>query len=142
MQTFLPYPSFSESATVLDRARLGKQRVENLQIMKALTLPGYGWRNHPAVKMWRGHECELMDYQNAICDEWVARGYADTCRDKTFAVHRDTDDTDHAEARPDWLGDPTFHLSHRSNLIRKDATRYGLFWPDVPADLPYVWPGA
>lgn len=28
MQTFLPYPDFVESASVLDRQRLGKQRVE------------------------------------------------------------------------------------------------------------------
>ncbi|MFJ6723199.1 pyrimidine dimer DNA glycosylase/endonuclease V, partial [Streptomyces sp. NPDC091259] len=28
MQTFLPYPGFLDSATVLDPRRLGKQRVE------------------------------------------------------------------------------------------------------------------
>lgn len=36
MQTFLPYPSFELSARVLDDKRLGKQRVECLQILKAL----------------------------------------------------------------------------------------------------------
>lgn len=36
MQTFLPYPNFIGSAKVLDSRRLGKQRVENLQIMQAL----------------------------------------------------------------------------------------------------------
>ena len=36
MQTFLPYASFEESAKVLDRQRLGKQRVECLQIFNAL----------------------------------------------------------------------------------------------------------
>ena len=36
MQTFLPHPNFAASAHVLDRQRLGKQRVENLQIMSAL----------------------------------------------------------------------------------------------------------
>lgn len=34
--TFLPYPNFIGSAKVLDRLRLGRQRVENLQIMQAL----------------------------------------------------------------------------------------------------------
>jgi len=33
MQTFVPYANFSESAKVLDRQRLGKQRVETLQVM-------------------------------------------------------------------------------------------------------------
>ncbi len=38
MQTFLPYPDFARSAAVLDPARLGKQRVETLQILRALEL--------------------------------------------------------------------------------------------------------
>lgn len=54
MQTFLPYSSFKDSARVLDRQRLGKQRVENMQIITALLDPDYGWQNHPAVNMWRG----------------------------------------------------------------------------------------
>ncbi len=33
MQTFLPYDSYADSAAVLDRARLGKQRVEAKQIL-------------------------------------------------------------------------------------------------------------
>lgn len=53
MQTFLPYKSFAESAACLDNKRLGKQRVEVLQILKALHNPSYGWQNHPAVKMCR-----------------------------------------------------------------------------------------
>lgn len=36
MQTFLPYADFEESAFVLDTRRLGKQRVETLQIMQSL----------------------------------------------------------------------------------------------------------
>lgn len=36
MQTFLPYKSFEQSAACLDNKRLGKQRVEVLQILKAL----------------------------------------------------------------------------------------------------------
>lgn len=37
MQTFLPYPSGRKSAKVLDNRRLGKQRVECLQILALLT---------------------------------------------------------------------------------------------------------
>jgi hypothetical protein len=39
MQTFLPYADFAECARVLDDKRLGKQRVECLQILKALQPP-------------------------------------------------------------------------------------------------------
>ena len=41
---------------------------------------------------------------------------------------------------PRWLGDEAFHLSHRSNLVRKDPEFYRLRFGDVPDDLPYVWP--
>lgn len=42
MQTFLPYEDFEQTASVLDRQRLGKQRVETLQLLKALTAGVHG----------------------------------------------------------------------------------------------------
>ena len=36
MQTFLPYPDFKQSAACLDYRRLGKQRVEGVQILKKI----------------------------------------------------------------------------------------------------------
>ncbi|MET8413745.1 cytoplasmic protein, partial [Streptomyces sp. NPDC005195] len=41
---------------------------------------------------------------------------------------------------PPWLGDPAFHRSHQSALVRKAPEIYIPFFPDVPDDLPYVWP--
>lgn len=38
------------------------------------------------------------------------------------------------------LGNNAFHLSHRSNLIRKLPSHYGPLWPNVPDNLPYIWP--
>jgi len=52
MQTFLPYQNYSRCAEVLDNKRLGKQRVECLQILNALLDASKGWKQHPAVKMW------------------------------------------------------------------------------------------
>ena len=74
MQTFLPYPEFDKSAAVLDRQRLGKQRVEAYQIIRAITV-GSGWSNHPIVKMWTGFENALKLYSKAIITEWIRRGY-------------------------------------------------------------------
>lgn len=55
MQTFLPYPDFERSAAALDYRRLGKQRIEAYQILQTLQNPEQrSWRNHPAVRMWRG----------------------------------------------------------------------------------------
>ena len=135
MQTFLPYPDFAQSAAVLDRGRLGKQRVEAKQIY--LSLRGKGaWVNHPAVKMWAGYEQALLEYGLAVCSEWRSRGYADTL--KPWFSRRIN--WGNYRPKPAWLGNYAFHLSHQSNLVRKDAKHYRGYFPDVPADLPYVWP--
>lgn len=142
MQSFLPYPDYAKSASVLDRSRLGKQRVENLQIMQAL-VGDSRWACHPAVKMWAGYEQSLMEYQLAICTEWTkVRGYQDTCLGKTLEIAEMslTDLFSGEIQQPYWLGSLDFHLSHQSNLIRKRPDIYGPLWPDVPNDLPYVWP--
>lgn len=141
MQTFLPYPSFVESAAALDQARLGKQRVETLQVLRALTVPGYGWRHHPAAKMWAGRIPALTLYGLTVTDAWLALGHADTVREQLvpFAPEVDGAPQDRVEM-PMWLGDPGFHRSHRSNLLRKDPEFYRPRFPDDPDDLPYVWP--
>lgn len=136
MQTFLPYPDFPESAAVLDRQRLGKQRVEVIQILNALLGLSLGWQNHPAVKMWRGHEEALAAYGLAVCDEWTARGYKDTCKDKILVLVSPRPDF----TLPSWFGDEQFHHAHKSNLIRKNPEFYGPIWPFVSADWPYIWP--
>lgn len=137
MQTFLVYEDFAKSARVLDAKRLGKQRSETLQILNALANPRYGWQNHPAVRMWLQAELGLIDYGIAICDEWIRRGYNDTCRDKIEAMRVHFIGSDN---RPWWLGDPRLHLSHQSNLLRKAPWAYGHLWPGVPRDLEYWWP--
>ena len=68
MQTFLPTSDFRESARLLDYKRLGKQRVEGMQLLNAMQ-PDYdkkGWLKHPAKIMWEGHEDMLRKYVNEI----------------------------------------------------------------------------
>jgi hypothetical protein len=136
MNTFLPYASFRVSAHVLDRARLGKQRIECKQILRALLGEAKGWANHPAVKMWLGHERTLCDYAIYICDEWIARGYKDSQLEWFEIKYESLPRT----GVPLWLGDPAFHASHRSNLLRKDPVWYGHFGWKEPTTLEYVWP--
>jgi hypothetical protein len=148
MQTFLPFPDFAACAEALDGRRLGKQRVETLQVLRALTVPGYGWRHHPAVKMWRGFEEALGAYGVAICREWCRRGHADTCEVKIRAeldglgITEVRAQAELARARrlPPWLGEEDFHRAHQSSLLRKEPEWYGSRFPGVPTDLPYVWP--
>ncbi len=150
MQTFLPYADFEASARALDQKRLGKQRVECLQVLRGLTIPTYGWRHHPAVKMWRGYEEALGRYALTCCEVWVEQGFDDTCAATICAdlanagITRVRQQAELAEAAalPAWLGDQEFHRSHQSSLVRKDPDHYRPRFPDVPDDLPYVWPGA
>ena len=137
MQTFLPYADFHKSAQSLDMKRLGKQRVEVLQLLNSFHKPNYkGWKNHPAREMWRGYEQGLVVYGLAICKEWINRGYKDTCYDKINAFS----DNKPSPAMPPWIGREEIHISHRSKLIQKDPTFYKELWPDVPDNLEYVWP--
>ncbi len=147
MQTFLPYADFSASAAVLDNARLGKQRVETLQILRALELPDYGWRNHPAVRMWRARTPALVVYGLACVRQWCERGFGDSTADQIAEFSPQFRTADQSElARhgllPTWLGDERVHLSHRSRLVAKDPDFYQRLFPDAPAGLDYFWPPA
>jgi hypothetical protein len=148
VQTFLPYPDFERSARVLDTKRLGKQRVEVIQVVRALTRPTYGWANHPAVLMWKGHEEALGRYGLTCCQVWTEHGFGDTCAAtisedlREFGVEtiRTQAELAAGEALPPWLGQEQVHLSHQSALVRKDPEHYRPLFPDIPDDLPYAWP--
>ncbi len=147
VQTFLPYPDFRRSAAVLDTARLGKQRVETLQVLRALELPDYGWATHPAVGMWRGHTPALVVYGSVCVAAWRARGHADSTLDLIVEFAPQVrnwgqEELNRRDLLPSWLGDERLHRSHRSALVRKDPGHYRRSFPDVPNDLAYWWPAA
>jgi len=144
MQTFLPYASFKESAKALDYRRLGKQRVEVLQLLNSIKKlknnePVKGWRNHPVRKMWYN---DKGDYTNAlclyglsICKEWKRRGYKDTCTEKIEAHF----DKTRPVVYPGFVNDARVHLSHRSNLIKKDNNYYKDKFKRVGKEIEYFW---
>ena len=139
MQTFLPYPEFYKVASVLDRQRLGKQRVEAKLILEILLGRKSSWSRHPAVKMWIGYERALAIYGDQICLEWARRGYVDNLkpffyRIKIWLGHDDP------VAWPRWLGDEKLHSSHRAALLKKNPAWYGKFeWKESPV-IDYYWP--
>jgi hypothetical protein len=136
MQTFLPYADFHQSVQALDYRRLGKQRVEAMQLVNstyklARGLPVKGWANHPARNMWDGYMDALKLYHNVCIQEWLARGYNNTMQ--LYDLPKDV-------VMPPWIGDERVHRSHRSNLLRKDPVFYSQFnWLESP-DIPYYWP--
>ena len=127
--------------------RLGKQRVEAYQLLKVNLGLGkrnkngnIAWSNHPAAKMWKGYELLLYMYTTDIISEWKSRGYNDSIQEKIDEL-KDKYISQKKLTYPLWLWfSDDLCLSHRSNLIRKLPEHYKQFWPDVPDDLPYVWP--
>lgn len=131
MQTFLPYPSLIKSLRCLDTKRLGKQRVEAFQILRALCGITKGWQNHPATRMWRDYEGALAMYYNQSLFEWERRGFQNNM--ECIRNIREP-------LLPPWFGNTDFHAAHRSNLLRKDLEHYSKFCWSEPLDLPYIWP--
>src|SRR5687768_9428317 len=129
MQTFLPVADFEDGARLLDSPRLGKQRVETLQILRALELPDYGWATHPAVRMWRGRTPALVAYGLAMVRAWRERGFADSTAHQIAEFAPEVPGVPQAELAaagvlPWWVGDEALHRSHRSNLLAKDPAFY------------------
>jgi hypothetical protein len=148
MQTFLPHANFRLSAHVLDSSRLGKQRSEAVQILRALARGSMaGWFNHPATTMWRGFEPALALYASLVINEWLCRGYR-----SSMICPRTAEGAEHWQIplswaldepeMPDWVGMERLHASHRAALLLKSPSWYTRFdWDEVPRS-DYFWPAS
>lgn len=136
MQTFLPVENFSLSMSFLDNVRLGNQIYR-----EGKTLLDGKWPNHPACKMWVGHERTLAYYCLSGVQEMLTRKYwKDEVIVRWHSYFQDKIAALPDTGPPSWLGDDKLHSSHRSNLLRKDPEHYGKFGWQEPDNLPYVWP--
>jgi hypothetical protein len=130
MQTFLPYKDFNQSAEALDNKRLNKQVLEGYQILKVLNNPDprAGWRNHPAVKMWRGHEHGLWDYIMAMVGVANDRGIKTDKNVENLTALRNATQDDWGTGNPEWYDNDTIMsrvtTTHKANLYRKDPIFY------------------
>jgi hypothetical protein len=138
VQTFLPYESFQKTAECLDYRRLGKQRVEAMQLINILEGNGkrskngtIAWSNHPACIMWDGFSDSLKLYCNTMIDEWIKRGYNNTMKKYIIPFNI---------SHPLWIGLEKFHSSHRKALLWKNQSYYNQFgWSEIP-EYNYIWP--
>jgi hypothetical protein len=117
MQTFVPYDDYYKIGQSLDDKRLGKQRVEAMQILNCLYKPNR-WQNHPAVRMWQGFHEALKHYQNWIMMAWMERGF------KNKMKWAKTNTTFYTFKRPWWFGNEDIHRTHRMMLVRKSIEVY------------------
>lgn len=137
MQTFFPFELPHKTFEVLDYKRLGKQRVECYQILKTLSGVSNGWKNHPAVRMWRGFEPALVDYALSSCEAWAKRGYTDTIADRIFEEFPEF--VDGQVIYPVWTRRKDVLDSHKAMLYYKDRVFYEQFEPFAHIT-EYVWP--
>lgn len=172
MQIFLPFPDIQKSLDCLDKKRLGKQRVEAHQIINVIefkqqrckfssneTYETIAWENHPAVLMVENYLPFLKYYYNESLRMFSKRGGSNI----SLVYYKEVMDSNFTFELPYWFGDENFHLSHRSNLLRKaklDAigvgaggkdkkpttellerlNQFGINKDNTPNNLPYIWP--
>jgi len=156
MQTFLPYPDFKKCAQVLDKRRCFAQVREAKQIIDTLEGRKKGYRNHPAVLMWKGYEKELKHYYNIFLhhclkvhkintqywyeDCYYSYGVKSEYHGNYFV---DNEIPSWERNKPFWLGQEPFHRAMRSRLIEKDPEFYGPKFLDKDKDYnggKYWWP--
>ena len=158
MQTFLPQKDFATSAYMLDNKRLNKQILEGYQILNVLSGKSKtgGWRNHPAVLMWRGYERGLWNYIQAMIAEAKLRGIKTENNEANLNNLKDQCWEDWGNEAPAFWHDENKLIrvvtTHRANLFKKDPTYYVHFQyavysinnspccPDRKEPCKYYWP--
>jgi hypothetical protein len=157
MQVFLPFADFTTSVQCLDNKRLGKQRVECYQIMRAILFEdSKGWRNHPATKMFKTSIGALQVYTQLCCGEWISRGFTDTVSEKIsdlYYAETSGYGTEYFNSvHKAFVQDHKFHQSHRLALLMKDFTFYKDKFQMFPQEIEfaqrfyydtkdiYIWP--
>jgi hypothetical protein len=134
MMTFIVVGDLALNAELLDNTRLGKQRVEALQIINAiLGNAGAGWRSHPATLAWKPYLNGLKYYANCIIAEWVKRGNNNNM--PYFEIPS-------VVLMPWWVKWDKLHQSHRAMLMRKDPFYYRTKFTVDPEYMQYgyIWP--
>lgn len=124
-------------ASLLDKLRLNKQKLECTQIINIienLSSEKKGFKSHPIIYMWKNNIDGLKYYCNCIIDEWVKRGYNNTT--KKFENVSEDD-------LPWWYKNKQIQYSHMASLHRKNPEHYSsLFtYPKEYYSTGYIWTG-
>ena len=133
MQTFLPSANANIAASMLDSKRLNKQILECYQILNVLSgkSPTGGWRNHPAVLMWKGYERGLWQYVQAMIREARGRGIRTENNEANLNKLKDQCWGTWGDNKPSFWSDSTKLMrvvtTHKASLFDKDPLFYAKF---------------
>jgi hypothetical protein len=158
MQTFLPSTNFGWTAKMLDSKRLNKQILECYQILNVLSgnSPTGGWRNHPAVLMWKGSEWMLNEYTYAMIKEAKNRNIKVDKNQENMKLLKRKFSKSWGKNTPKWFNNDLVSMriitTHRANLFNKDPMYYSRFQyatispfnspccPEKKEPCKYYWP--
>ena len=142
MQTFLPYSQYKLAAQALDNKRLNKQILECYQILNVLSGKSIGWRNHPAVLMWKESEYHLYTYVQVMIKEARLRGIKTANNEANISALFQEMQNDWGNKIPVWYIDEDKKMrvvtTHKANLFKKDPIHYAEFESAVSS--PYNVP--
>ncbi len=130
MQTFLPSTDSKESAKMLDNKRLNKQILEGYQILNVLSgmSKGNGWKNHPAVLMWKGYEQGLWGYIQDMIIEAKLRGIKTDKNEENLNRLKERCWNNWGSVPPKFWSDNNKVMrivtTHKANLYKKDPEYY------------------
>lgn len=167
MQTFLPYDDVVKTMKCLDYQRLGKQRVEAMQIMKALkqgpkVIRCYDPKQLPAgrkyIHIYNYFPDKLSKYEKYVKTPWFNHPatkmwrdnldalayYHNACIDEWIArgYNNNMLHIKHKKKfkMPSWFGNKVFHAKHRGTLLSKNKKWYSQFKWKEKAVYDYYWP--
>jgi hypothetical protein len=158
VQTFLPSSDFDRCASALDSKRLNKQILESYQILNVLSgnSPSGGWRNHPAVLMWKGSEWLLNEYTYSMIREAKRRNIKVDKNQENMKLLKKKFSANWGKKIPKWLKDEKKLMrvitTHKANLFKKDPIYYLKYQhavnslynspccPDRKEPCKYYWP--
>lgn len=150
MQILVPHYAFDDCVNTLHARDLQPQLNGILAVIEALHTPDEEtpFGNHPLVRMWRGHEPQMLTYGLKLlerCTE-VDQGipmqvFTNKANLETleWALQVETSGEFSMELPP-WWGNEAIHAGHLSELIRQRPTHYGNLFPQHPDVLPVIWP--
>jgi hypothetical protein len=140
MMTYLPLANVTLSVQSLHDSDLSLQIIEAGRALRQCSVKKYS--SFDIVAMWRGYEGGLYHYFLQCCREAQRRDLLDVMRFLRAGHALVVGAGWHARPplMPRWYGSRRIHQSHASTLIRLRPDHYAHHWPDVPLDMPVLWP--
>jgi hypothetical protein len=138
MTTWLPVANITDTMQCLHDVELEEASEFSLEIVCILAEGRQKW--HPfSSGMWVGYLGGVWSYFLQACAERKRRGQlVGRLIQQGSEVMKD--DLGIPPLMPRWFGYRAVHLSHASTLIRQRPEHYARLWPEVPLDMPMLWP--